>query len=206
MGVVLLFLFFFPSALIYFFSVDVEIVFALLASLEISEWDCVWAKCEWANGRARWRAWGGLSVRIVFKETNACTSRGACGLVRVWDSPPPWSLLSLIFQLQLFRKQWNVKCSEYLYSSVPFSWCLTRCECCACLNALLSPCYRPFCVKLWCSVAVCMGWGTLKVSWSLQVSSEADVMNVWQVPIERLCLKCWRMHFSMFCDSKGSLK
>lgn len=92
----------------FFFSVDVEIVFALVVSLEISEWDCVWAKCEWANGRARWRAWGGLSVRILFKETNACTSRGACGLVRVWDSPP--SVVSAFSHLSTSALQKTVKC------------------------------------------------------------------------------------------------
>lgn len=51
------------------------------------------------------------------------------------------------------------------------------------------------------------GGGTLLVCSSLQVSSEVDVVNVWQVPIESLCLKWLRMHFYvLWIKGKSEIK
>lgn len=121
-----------------------------------------------------------------------------CGLVRVLGSPVVSAFSHLSNLSSLLKQCETSKCSEYLYSSFVPSllvsdsmWMLCLSEC-----SVLSSSPPFLCVKMWCYVAVCVGWETLKVS--LKVSSEADVVNVWQVPIERLCLKCWRMHFLCF--------
>lgn len=61
-----------------------------------------------------------------------------------WD--PLWSLLSLIFQTSALFSN-GVKRQSALSICTPpsylLSWCLTRCECCACLSALFSPSSPP---------------------------------------------------------------
>lgn len=44
-----------------------------------------------------------------------------------------------------------------MYPFIAFSCCLIWCECCVWLCVLFSPCYHPFCVKMWlCASEVCV--------------------------------------------------
>lgn len=148
-------------------------------------------------------------MRVWEEETS--TSVFIMAITRTFiASRDPYGLFLSLFSINLnsLKSQWNVKCYEYLYPFVAFSCYLIWRECCVWLCALLSPCYHPLCVKMWpCASEVCVGgwgWGTLKECWSLKASSEVDVVNVWQVPIESLCLKWLRMHFLCFVNKGKS--
>lgn len=161
---------------------------------------------------------------FFFKETNACESwEEPVAFVRVWEeeastsvflmaitrtfitSRDPYGLCflsSFSINLNSLKTQWNVKCYEYLYLFVAFSCCMIWCECSSgrVLYFLLVTT-----LSVWkCDfVLVKFVWGkTLKACYSLEVSSEVDVVNVWHVPIESLCLKWLRMHFLCFVNQR----
>lgn len=148
--------------------------------------------------------------------------RRTCGYVRVCEGEAGTSVflmavtrtfiifshlcfLIVFYQLKFFFKNNNVKCqvlwvcvffrSLFLLSDLTWMLCLVECS----IFSLLPP-------FLCENVTLCRrlygGGGTRKVSWSLQVSSEVDVVNVWQVPIESLCLKWLRMHFLCFVTQR----
>lgn len=181
----------------------VEIVLDLLAFRD--QWvGLLLGRVSERTGEQEKHAWEGLCTYYLKRQM-----RRTCGFVRVWEECVPnghhednycilrslWSLLSFIvfYQLKFFKTQWNVKYYGYLYAFVAFSCCLIWCECCVWLCVLFS-CYHSLCEN----GTICRSlWGDGK--W-VEVSSEVDVMNVWQVPIESLCLKWFRMHFLSFVN------
>lgn len=180
-----------PTPLPFLFFVDVEIVSAL----------CSFSGDQWVGlclGEWERRCGGTVCASRIERDEMPARVGRTCGLVRVLGSPVV-SAFSRLSNLSSLLKQCETsKCSEYLYSSFIPSLLVSDSMWMPCLSecSVLSSSPPFLCVKMWCYVAVCVGWETLKVS--LRVSSEADVVNVWQVPIERLCLKCWRMHFLCF--------